>query len=119
MKFETDAGDFVRLSRNYYCDREFAELVLCSFILAKGSSYDTLTRVYLHYVQRSQLASMLPMRVITWQRFVAILWASRAVDRLRTQKMLEASAVNEWESISIDATYKLMLRDDRSVELHC
>ena len=110
MKFETDANDFVRLARNYYCDRKFAELVLRSFILAKGSSYETLTRVYLHYVQRSQLASMLPMRVITWQRFVAILWASRAVDRLRTQKMLEASAVNEWESISIDATYKLMLR---------
>ena len=110
MKFETDANDFVRLSRNYYCDRKFAELVLRSFILAKGSSYDTLTRVYLHYVQRTQLAAMLPMRVITWQRFVAILWASRAVDRLRTQKMLEASSVNEWESISIDATYKLMLR---------
>ena len=110
MKFETDANDFLRLSRNYYCDRKFAELVLRSSILAKGSSYETLTRVYLHYVQRSQLASMLPMRVITWQRFIAILWASRAVDRLRTQKMLEASAVNEWESISIDATYKLMLR---------
>jgi len=105
---------YLRIAHQSACTKEFATLVFHHFVMARGQ-IEPATRATRDELQRCGCCTegLLPTADHNWRgawaRLIELVAYSIPVQRLLDDCFERASHRNEWKSLSVDCTYKLLM----------
>eukprot|EP00973_Karenia_brevis_P039533 5457008-Karenia_brevis.AAC.1 len=99
-----------RATHAYYYDRNFANVLFREALLSSGSFHAVHDNIAKHVqAAGSEMASLLPGDDTVWLSLLADTFYSPATSNLLQRMLRDACDVGEWNSVSVDCTYRVCM----------